>query len=99
MKKRTSALLLTLGTLLMGTALAQTALPPTSAQVRKVDLTAKKITLQHEPIQNLDMPAMTMVFQVRDAALLGQVKAGDKVTVTVDQINGAYTVMSLEPVR
>ena len=50
--------------------LAQTAVKDmTEAEVRKVDLDAKKITLKHGPIKNLDMPGMTMVFQVKDAAI------------------------------
>lgn len=40
---------------------------------------------------------MTMVFQVSDPALLGKIKVGDKVRFTATQVNGAYTVMSLEP--
>lgn len=80
-------------------ALAQStlpALPATAAEVRKVDLDAKKITLKHEEIKNLEMPPMTMVFQVKDTSLLANLKTGDKVMVTVDKVNGAYTVMSLE---
>ncbi|QHE85330.1 copper-binding protein [Hydrogenophaga sp. BPS33] len=76
---------------------AANALPPTDAEVRRVDTAAGKITLKHGEIKNLDMPPMTMVFQVRDPALLANVKAGDKVRVTVDKVNGAYTVMNLEP--
>lgn len=72
---------------------------PTRAEVRKVDKSAKKITLRHERIENLDMDGMTMVFQVKDAALLDTVKAGDQVRVTVDQIRGAYTVLTIEPIR
>lgn len=41
---------------------------------RQVDKTAKKITLKHGEIKNLDMPPMTMVFQVKVAALLEPVK-------------------------
>ena len=40
------------------------------AEVRKIDKDAKKITLKHGPIKNLDMPGMTMVFQVKDIALI-----------------------------
>ncbi|MFN3493882.1 MAG: DUF411 domain-containing protein [Hydrogenophaga sp.] len=65
-------------------------------EVRRIDTAARKITLRHGDIPDLDMPPMTMVFQVRDPALLGKVKAGDKVRFTADQINGAYTVMSIE---
>nr|WP_297399311.1 copper-binding protein [Hydrogenophaga sp.] len=65
--------------------------------MRKVDTAAGKITLRHGEIKNLDMPPMTMVFQVREPALLARVKAGDKVRFTADKLNGAYTVLSLEP--
>lgn len=78
-------------------ALAQAALPPTEGEVRKVDKEAGKITLKHGEIKNLDMPGMTMVFQVTDPAMLEAVKAGDQVSFTVDKINGAYTVLSIEP--
>ncbi len=72
-------------------------LPMAEAEVRKVDARAGKITLKHGDITNLDMPPMTMVFQVNDPALLNQVKAGDKVRFTADKIKGAYTVMSITP--
>jgi Cu/Ag efflux protein CusF len=68
----------------------------TDGEVRKVDKDAKKITLKHGPIQNLDMPAMTMVFQVKDPAMLDRVKAGDKVKFSAEKINGAYTVTRIE---
>jgi Cu(I)/Ag(I) efflux system protein CusF len=50
-------------------------------------------------MQSLDMPAMTMVFQVKDPALLGQVKAGDKVKFNAEKLGGAFTVTRIEPVR
>ena len=65
-------------------------------EVRKVDKDAKKITIRHGPIQSLDMPAMTMVFQVKDPAMLDQVKAGDKVRFSAEKSGGAYTVTSME---
>lgn len=66
------------------------------ATVRKVDVSAGKITLRHGPIPNLDMPPMTMVFQVADPALLEQVKAGDTVRFHAEKIGSAYTVMRIE---
>ncbi|WP_332739505.1 copper-binding protein [Hydrogenophaga sp.] len=79
------------------TATTGEALPMAEGEVRKVDTAAGKISLKHGEIKNLDMPPMTMVFQVNDPALLGKVKAGDKVRFTAMQVNGAYTVMSIEP--
>ena len=78
-------------------AFAQGSLPPTEGEVRKVDKEAGKITLKHGDIKNLDMPGMTMVFQVKDPAILAAIKAGDQVHFTVDRINGVYTVLSIEP--
>jgi Cu(I)/Ag(I) efflux system protein CusF len=66
------------------------------AEVRKIDLGAGKITLKHGEIKNLDMPPMSMVFQVKDPSLLTKVKTGDKVRFTAEKINGAYTVLTLE---
>jgi Cu/Ag efflux protein CusF len=65
-------------------------------EVRKVDKDAKKITIKHGPLQKLDMPAMTMVFQVRDPAMLERVKMGDKVKFEAEKIGGAFTVTRIE---
>ncbi len=71
----------------------------TEAQVRKVDKENKKITLKHGAIKNLDMPPMTMVFQVQDAAVLDRVQPGDKVRFTASGEGGRYTVTDLQPAR
>lgn len=86
-----------IATLVTSAAFAQAALPVSEAEVRKVDKDAGKITLKHGEIKNLDMPPMSMVFQVKDKALLDKVKTGDKINFTADKVNGAYTVLSLEP--
>ena len=62
----------------------------TDAEVRKVDKDAAKITLKHGELKNLEMPAMTMVFQVKDKSMLDQVKAGDKVRFAADKVGGAF---------
>ena len=78
------------------TAFAAQAQEMTSAEVRKIDKEAKKITLKHAEIKHLDMPGMTMVFTVKDAALLDKAKAGDKVMVRVEKEGGNYVVTVLE---
>lgn len=82
--------------LLPGLALADKHLPLVDAEVRRVDTRANKLSLRHQEIPNLDMPPMSMVFQVADPALLDGLKPGDRLRVTVDQIDGAYTVLSVE---
>ena len=94
MKKLVTTLILALGTF---AASAQTpAADMADAEIRKVDRDARKLTLKHGPIKNLDMPPMTMVFQVRDAKLLDNLKAGDKVRFSAEQQQGAYVVTTLE---
>ncbi|MES2249385.1 MAG: copper-binding protein [Pseudomonadota bacterium] len=83
--------------LLAATAFAQAALPSVDGEVRKIDTEANKITLRHGDIPNLDMTGMTMIFRVKDPALLAKVKAGDKVRFTVDKVDGALTVLSIDP--
>ena len=71
----------------------------TEGEVRKVDKEAKKITIKHGPMPSFDMPAMTMVFQVKDPALLDEVKAGDKVQFEAQKLGGAFTVTRIEPAK
>jgi Cu(I)/Ag(I) efflux system periplasmic protein CusF len=75
---------------------AATELPWTHAEVRRIDTAAGKISLRHEEIKNLDMPPMTMVFQVRDPASLGTLAVGDQVRFTADKLLGAYTVLQIQ---
>ncbi len=75
---------------------ASAAAQMSQGEVRKVDKDAQKITIKHGPIDNLGMPPMTMVFRVKDPAMLDQVKPGDKVRFSADKVDGAYTVMNIE---
>jgi Cu(I)/Ag(I) efflux system protein CusF len=68
-------------------------------EVRKVDKDNNKITLRHGEIKSLDMPGMTMVFRVKDPALLDKVKVGDKVRFAAEQTDGALFVTAIEPAR
>ena len=68
-------------------------------EVRRVDPAAKKVTIRHGPLPKLDMPAMTMVFQVSDPALLEQVKPGDRIRFDAEKVDGNYRVTKIEPVR
>ena len=68
-------------------------------EVRKVDKDAQKITIKHGPLANLDMPAMTMVFQVQEPALLDKVKPGDRVKFQAEKIGGGFAVTKIEPAK
>ena len=64
-------------------------------EVRKVDAASRKITLKHGPLKNLDMPPMTMAFQVTDMAMLDKVKVGDKVRFVAANPGGKLTLTDL----
>ncbi|SRR5581483_3307846 len=66
-------------------------------EVRKIDKEAGKITLKHGELKNLQMPPMTMVFRVKDPAMLEQVKVGDKVNFVAEKVGGQFTVARIEP--
>ena len=80
-------------------ATASTEMQMVDGVVKKVDKSAGKVTLSHGPLTNLDMPAMTMVFRVKDANWLDQMKAGDKIRFMADNVNGAVTIVHFEPAK
>jgi len=75
---------------------ANTAAEMSEGVVRKVDAEQKKITIRHGELKNLDMPPMTMVFQVADPAFVEQVNVGDEVKFVAEKREGKYTVMRIE---
>lgn len=70
--------------------------PMSSGEVRKVDKASGKVTIKHGTLANLDMPAMTMVFRVKDPAMLDQLRDGDRINFVAEKINRAITVMQSE---
>lgn len=71
----------------------------TEGVVRKVDKDTKKVTIKHDEIKNLQMPPMTMVFQVKDATLLDKVQAGDKVRFKVEMAGTAMVVTDISTAK
>lgn len=69
------------------------------AEVRKVDKDGGRLTLKHGEIKSLDMPAMTMVFVVKDKAMLDTIKAGDKIKFKAVNAAGKFTVTEMQQVR
>ncbi|MEI7611853.1 MAG: copper-binding protein [Betaproteobacteria bacterium] len=65
--------------------------------VKKVDKAAGKVTVAHGPLSNLNMPAMTMVFRVKDAAWIDRMQTGGKIRFVAEVVNGTYTIVQLEP--
>jgi Cu/Ag efflux protein CusF len=85
----TLALMLAIG----GSALAQEYV---KGEVIKVDAKQQKLTIKHEPLTNLDMPAMTMVFVVAEDRMIEKVKAGQAIEFAADRVNGRITVTDIK---
>jgi Cu(I)/Ag(I) efflux system periplasmic protein CusF len=83
----------------LATAALAHAVDMTDGEVRKIDKDTKKITLKHGTIKNLDMPPMTMVFLVKDAALLDGLKPGDKVKFSAETVGPAMVVTEISAVK
>ena len=79
-----------------GAALAQPVSGMTSGEVKKIDKTQMKITVKHEEIKSMDMPPMTMVFQVSDTKLLDTVRVGDKVLFQAEKRDGSMVITNLQ---
>lgn len=71
----------------------------TDGEVRKVDPEAGKITIRHGHIKHMDMPGMTMVFTVRNKALLADVKPGDKIQFMVVSEGSKLVITDIQPAR
>lgn len=78
------------------TAPAATADRWAEGEVRRIDTAARKITVRHGDIPDLDMPPMTMVFQVRDPALLQGLQPGARVRFRAQKADGAYIVTDIK---
>lgn len=68
----------------------------TDGEVRKIDKEAGKITIKHAEIKHMEMPGMTMVFLVREKALLDKVEVGQKIQFIVVQENGKMIVSDIK---
>lgn len=54
------------------------------------------MTIAHEDLKNLDMPAMTMVFRVKDDAILAKLKEGTAIEFVADRVDGKLTVTEIK---
>lgn len=80
----------------LGTAYGALAAEFTKGTVKKVDAKAKKVTLIHEELKDLEMPAMTMVFRVQDDALMEKLNEGANIEFIAERVNGKLTVTEVK---
>jgi Cu/Ag efflux protein CusF len=92
-----AAFALTAG-LTVGAAAAQDA--SIDGEVKKIDAGAGKITLKHGPAKSLGMDEpMTMVYRVKEPAMLKQVKVGDRVTFEAEEAASGYIVTKMQKAK
>jgi Cu/Ag efflux protein CusF len=89
------SVILTLSTLVFVTASAWSA-EFTKGVVKKIDVKAKKVTVSHEELKSLDMPAMTMVFRTATEEMLGSLKEGQTIEFVADRVNGKLTITEIK---
>ncbi|MBM3607523.1 MAG: copper-binding protein [Alphaproteobacteria bacterium] len=68
-------------------------------QVKKIDIGAGKMTVDHGPIKSLDMGPMSMVFRVANPEMLKQVKPGDRIIFDAERVNGAITITKMRKAK
>ena len=73
--------------------------PLVDGLVKKIDPAAGRVTIAHGPIPNIGMPAMTMVFKLKDPAWGARLKAGEQIRFSADEVNGQLIVTRLEGSR
>jgi len=67
----------------------------TKGTVKKIDTKAGNITIIHEELVDLEMPAMTMVFRLAEEGMLDQLEIGQEIEFVVERIKGKLTVTEL----
>lgn len=67
--------------------------------VKKIDAPTQRVMLAHGRIESIGMMPMTMMFKVKDPAMLKPLKEGDKVRFQVADIGGSYTITHIEAAK
>ncbi|WP_446891817.1 copper-binding protein [Aeromonas veronii] len=76
----------------------QAAMVMTKGIITRLDEGSGKVGIKHEAIDNLKMPAMTMVFRVAEPALLlKDLKVGDAVRFHAENPGGKLTITQIQP--
>ena len=68
----------------------------TKGTVKKLDQEAGKVTIIHEELVDLGMPAMTMVFSVAEEAMMDELSEGTDIEFVADRVEGKLTVVELK---
>ena len=68
----------------------------TKGTVKKVNADKGKVSVAHEELTNLDMPAMTMVFRTATPEMLDKLEPGQEIEFVAERVNGKLTITKLK---
>ncbi len=70
--------------------------PTSHGEVTKIDARRNRVTVKHGPLANLDMPGMTMVFEVAEPSMIENLSVGRSISFTADRVKGKLTIVEIE---
>ena len=65
-------------------------------KVKKVDPKKGKVSIIHEEIPSLGMPAMTMVFRPSSEEMLEKLEPGQEIEFVPERVNGKLTITKIK---
>lgn len=68
----------------------------TKGTVKKINADKGKVSIAHEELTNLDMPAMTMVFRTATPEMLEKLEPGQNIEFVAERVNGKLTVTKIK---
>jgi uncharacterized cupredoxin-like copper-binding protein len=83
------------GPITVGMKMAQADVEYTTGIITKIDAKGGKVTINHGPLLNLDMPGMTMVFRA-DEAMIARMSEGQEIEFVAEPVKGKLTVTQLK---
>lgn len=87
-------------TLTLAAALAAFAMPSiaetfVNGVIEDIDTERGRLTIAHEPLVDLDMEAMTMVFRLAEPTMIDGLTVGQAIEFVADRVNGRLTVTQI----
>ena len=70
-----------------------------TGEIKKIDTDQGVVILEHEPIENLGMPAMTMIFRLAKPEQAAAFKVGDVIRFKAERIKGFLVITELSSLR
>ncbi len=67
-----------------------------NGEVTRLDPENSRVSIRHEPIPNLNMNGMNMVFRLAQPSLIEGLKVGDRIVFEAERKDGAITLTKVE---